>query len=577
MRKHSNNGCPIDGCTGGDGFQPSLATGSSPYRVALVGEALGESEVGAGRPFAGKAGFKLTRLIEWAGLERDNFDIYNVVWCRPPENQLEGMPFEDAAIEWWKPYWRPLLSRANVVVPMGNVPLDAFTGRKGILKARGYFTQPSESKLLGNGYHLLPTVHPSFIQRGQSKYSAAFIHDLQKAVDVARNGMRFEATSYRLDPSPAEAYEWARDYIHNLHTHPGTRLAYDIETPGKGEDEGDNDPELDPTYFIWRIGFSYAGLSALSIPWTGPYIGAIKLLLESTGDKVVWNAGFDNPRIKHNGVSINGLIHDGMVAWHILHSDLPKGLGFVATFTCPFQSAWKHLSMKSPAFYNATDADVELRSFQSIEAELRETGLWSVYQKDVLDLDPILIYMSQQGMPIDPLIREDRALQLATRQASCLVEMIATVPLAARRIEQVYVNTPADTTGLLSRAGTRETNRCPTCGLLKPRKDHFKRFVKKANPCADQVAERITVDVEEYYRLAEFTPSRHQLIQYQNLMGRAVPTTYDKKTKSRKPSMDAKALAKLRAKFPLDKLYPLVLQFRELDKVAGTYIGRPIG
>ena len=55
----------------GDLFNPTLASGRQPYRVALVGEAPGESEAEQGRPFCGKAGFKLTRLIEWAGLERD--------------------------------------------------------------------------------------------------------------------------------------------------------------------------------------------------------------------------------------------------------------------------------------------------------------------------------------------------------------------------------------------------------------------------------------------------------------------------------------------------------------------------
>lgn len=571
LRKHES--CPVLGCSGGTVFNPALA-GSDSYRVALVGEAPGETEAGSGKPFDGKAGFKLTRLIEWAGLERARFDIWNVCWCRPPDNLLEGMPYESAAIEWWKPYWRPLLSRVNVVVPMGNVALNAFTGRKGILTARGYFTHPGPDQAVAGAYHLLPTVHPSFIQRGQSKYSAAFIHDIQKAVGVARDGMEFTTTDYVLDPSPDGAFQWALAYRDVLSKQPSTRLAYDIETPYNGDDETEYDLD-DPSYFIWRIGFSYQPNTALSIPWEAPYIPAIKLLLGSSGDKVVWNAGFDNPRIKHNGVTINGLIHDGMVAWHILHSDLPKGLGFVATFTCPFQTAWKHLSKQQPAFYNATDADVELRSFLTIEQELRETGLWSVYQRDVLDLDPLLIYMSQMGMPIDPVVREDRAHQLATRQASCLAEMNALVPIAARRIEQVYKNVPKDTTGLLTRPGRRTVGVCSGCGYEKPTKAHFRLLKKKINPCAGLGVELVERDVEEYYRLADFSPSRHQLIAYQAHMGRGVPSKYDKRTHSRKPSMDEKALKTLMKKFPLDKLYPTVIQFRELQKVAGTYIGYP--
>lgn len=563
----------------GDGLerQPSLQLLHHPpsqYGVALVGEALGESEADAGSPFCGRAGFKLSRLIEWAGLKREQFDIWNVCWCRPPDNVLEGTPFEFNAINHCRAaHWGALIKRVNVVVPMGNVALHAFTGRKGILRERGYI-----SSTVGSGYHLLPTVHPSFIQRGQSKYSAAFIHDLQKAVSLSASGLRFDRTEYTLDPSPSVAFKWAQDYRERLHTSidlgQPLRLAYDIETPGKGDDEGALEDD-DPTFFIWRIGFSYSPLHALSVPWTPEYIPAIKLLLESSGEKVVWNASFDNPRIRHGGVGINGIIHDGMVAWHILHSDLPKGLGFVATFTCPFQPSWKHLSHQQPAFYNATDADVELRSFLAIEEELIKCGLWEVYQRDVLDLEPILIHMSQMGMPLNPARREEKARELAARQALTYSQMEVCIPLEARRIDIVYIKEPKDKTGLRSRPGSRVESACSNCGLARPRADHFKRFVKKVNLCADAGKVERVIDVVEWFRLGDFKPSRDQLIRYQRTLGRIIPTTWDKKTKSRKPTMDEKAIKGLMLKYPLDPLYPLVLQYRELDKIAGTYIGRP--
>src|SRR5690606_39410898 len=58
--------------------------------VLLLGEALGEEEAKEGRPFVGKAGFMLTRLLQWAGLDRSDFAIANSVWCRPPSNKLDG-------------------------------------------------------------------------------------------------------------------------------------------------------------------------------------------------------------------------------------------------------------------------------------------------------------------------------------------------------------------------------------------------------------------------------------------------------------------------------------------------------
>jgi hypothetical protein len=451
---------------------------------------------------------------------------------------------------------------------MGPRATDCFKIPGGIQKGRGYVWER-------DGYRLIPSVSPGFIQRGNAKYSAAFINDLQKAVRVATGGLPAEFASYRLDPSPLAAYQWALEYVAWLEKNPDTYLAFDIETPGKDEDEEELDGEADRTWHIDRIGFSYKPLSALSIPWEPQYIAAIKTLLGSAGPKVVWNAGFDVPRVRRSGVDIRGTIHDGMVAWHILHTDLPKRLGFVATFTCPWQPAWKHLSGAKPAFYNATDADVELRSMIAIEKELRKTDLWQVYDKDVLQLEPILVHMQEAGMPVDSEVRLDRAIKLATQTAIVRDEMEKCVPLEARRIAIVYKVQPKDTTGLQSRPGVREIPVCSQCGHEKPRKDHFKRFVKKVNPCADARAIQQPRHVQEYFRLAEFTPSREQLIRYHQWLDRPLPRTYDKQTRKQKVSFAEKQLKELILRFTDDPLYGKILEYRSLDKLAGTYIGRP--
>lgn len=552
-------------------MRPALASGV-PYKVALLGEALGAEEAETGAPFVGKAGFKLTRLIEWAGLERGKFDIFNAAWCRPPGNQLEGQPYELPSISHCREaHWGGLLPRSTVIVPMGNVPTHALLSRKGILAMRGYIYP-------GVGFHILPTVHPSFIQRGQSRYSAAFINDLQKAVTLARDGLPPQVVSYSLDPTPMEAYRWAQEYEEALSRDPSLYLAFDIETPYKEEEEDESETGSDLPDASWnieRIGFAWRPLHALSIPWAPEYRAAISRLLGSIGPKVVWNAGFDVPRIKRGAVPIGGVVHDGMVAWHVLHSDLPKGLGFVATFTCPWQPAWKHLSSSRPAFYNATDADVELRSMLAIEQELRRVDLWGVYTRDVVDLEPLLVHMQTMGMPVDPDIRLDRAITLDRMLQETRTKLEEAIPLSARKVEHVYRNPPADTTGLLVRGGTRLVRRCARCGALKPRKDHFRRLVKKPNPCADAGIREAEEAVEEFYRLASFSPSRHQLVAYHQVLRRPLPSVYDKKTGKRRVSFGEKQLKECILKHPLDPVYPLVLEYRSLDKTAGTYIGRP--
>lgn len=559
-------GCPLD--TLSTGFMKPTLAGPDGYKVALVGEALGEQEAEAGRPFVGRAGFKLTRLIEWAGLERSKFDIWNAVWCRPPENRLEGQEYEKGAIEHCKTHhWERFVERVRVVVPMGNVALAAFTGRKGILSARGY-VRPGPGQA-----HLLPTVHPSFIQRGQSKYAAAFILDIQKAVELSEKGLFIEPTLYSIDPSPANALSWAIRWRESGRP----RLAYDIETPGKDEDEGEQETEDDRSYFIWRIGFAYEPYQALSIPWEPPYLPAIRLLLETESEKVVWNVGFDNPRIRAAGVDIRGLVHDGMVAWHILHSDLPKGLGFVATFTCPWTSPWKHLSKEKPGFYNSKDADIECRSMGVIEDWLKREGLWGVYQSDVLELDPILRFMEAQGMPIDHEIRYDRAIKLEERQTNVLSRLESLTPLAARRWKPTegYVREPKDTSKMVKVEVDAVVKRCGKCGVVGPTAIHFKETKKAPNPCAGAGRVQAVEQVERWARLEPFTPSREQIIRYNNGLNRATPRMRDKKSGELRPTTNEKALKTLIRKFPLDPFYQGVIESRELKKLQGTYIGYP--
>lgn len=52
--------------------------------------------------------------------------------------------------------------------------------------------------------------------------------------------------------------------------------------------------------------------------------------------------------------------------------------------------------------------------------------------------------------------------------------------------------------------------------------------------------------------------------------------TWDKKQGKRKVSFGEKQLKEQMVHFPLDPLYPAVLRYRSLDKIAGTYIGRPV-
>jgi hypothetical protein len=522
----------------------------------------------------GRTSFMLTRLLGWAGLDRSEFTIAPVTFCEPI-GKLSGHAAEDSAVAHCRlTQWGRFLETHNVVVPMGNAALYALTGRRGVLETRGY-VRPGPLQT-----HLIPTVSPRFILQGQAKYASAFINDVRKAVNLATTGLPPQLTDYLLDPLPAQAYDWAVRYRTALLHDPTIKLAYDIETPWADEDESERGE--DDSWTILRIAFSYEPFKALAIPWASEYMAAIRLLLGSDGDKVDWNgANFDRPRIRHSGVEINGELHDGMVAWHVLHSDLPKSLAFVATFTCPYQAEWKHLSSRQPAFYNATDADVTLRSMIAIEDGLKSIpNLWEVYERDIIRLGPVLRSMELAGMPINHETRLDRAARLTSKLVEVQSQIEALVPTALRKYSPAngYIKAPESTEGLVQIIVDAEVKRCSHCGLINPTKPHFKKFKKPTlkkpqNPCCDATTLTATEEVTRWATLMPWSPSSKNLLDYQKLLGRLQPQKWDKKEGKRKPSMDKKGIKLCLRKYPDDPLYDLVLTQRELQKIAGTYIG----
>lgn len=131
--------------------------GNPQADLMFVGEGPGEQEDKQGRPFVGKAGQLLDKIIEAMGLKRSDVYIANVVKCRPPGNRAPE-PDEVATCE-------PFLFRQfdvikpKVVVALGGTALNCLLHADAkISKLRGQF-------LDYRGAKLMPTFHPAFLLR----------------------------------------------------------------------------------------------------------------------------------------------------------------------------------------------------------------------------------------------------------------------------------------------------------------------------------------------------------------------------------------------------------------------------
>jgi DNA polymerase len=147
--------------------------GSPRPRLLFVGEAPGADEDRTGRPFVGRAGQLLTKMIQAIGLDRKDVYIANVLKCRPPENR----PPRPDEVATCRPFLEEQirLLRPALVVALGNHAVRALLlTDRGIGALRGKI-QPSVF-----GVPVLPTFHPAYLLRTPEAKREAW-QDLQLA------------------------------------------------------------------------------------------------------------------------------------------------------------------------------------------------------------------------------------------------------------------------------------------------------------------------------------------------------------------------------------------------------------
>ncbi len=497
--------------------------------------------------------------------------------CRPPNNLLNKRPDEQAVIDCCRPYLDGTIQqmRPRCIVPMGEIPLQRVLGLGKDAKITPYRGYPVWADPYASW--VLPTFHPAYVMRGNARLTGVFLQDLFRAIRIAKEGYQPHPQTHLVDPSLVVVDQWVARYEEALRDDPdSTQLAYDIETPYKMAvvDEGELDVE-DASYILLRVGFAY-GPEALSLTWMSHYLPAIRRLLASPGIKLVWNGRYDQPRLLANHVEVGGPQWDIMYAWHVLNSDLEKGLGFVAPFYCHDQPRWKHLAKANLGLYNAIDAAVTWRIAQGVVADLKQHDLWAVFARHVVALDPILSSMGRLGLRIDGEARRDLSQTLMMELAASAARMEAVVPLKARRVlpKQGYVRAPAETAGLVQIPVTAPVKVCTQCGQLGVTKTgHTSR--KRGNPCYHASLEARLAVVERWARLEPFVPSKTQMLAYQAIMGHhaIVGRSKRKEGEVRTETFDEPAIKKLMTRYRQDRLYPLVLEYRGVEKLLSTYVG----
>ena len=159
-----------------------FADGVAEGGVMLIGEAPGRDEDRLGKPFVGRAGQLLDKMLASIALDRKtNAYITNVINWRPPDNR-DPAPEEAAAC---LPFLRRHIELANpgLIILLGAVAARHVVGiSDGIMKLRGRWL---EYRVGDRMVPLMPTLHPAYLLRQPAHKKLAW-RDLQAIKDKMR-------------------------------------------------------------------------------------------------------------------------------------------------------------------------------------------------------------------------------------------------------------------------------------------------------------------------------------------------------------------------------------------------------
>ena len=378
--------------------------GPTNARIALIGEAPGQTEVAMNRPFVGKSGQLLDRLMHRVGILRQECYLDNVFQARPPGNDanawldlskkyvVESDRYREAADS--------LAARlsavdANVLVAVGNTPLYTLTGKKAVTKRRGSIL-PGIGPFAGR--KVIPIIHPSAALR-QYLYSQLIVMDLRRVVDQS-----FMPELKLLDRELLTLPSFNQCLAYIYEAAKSGSVAFDIEV--MRQEVSHLSLAMNAKSAI-SIPFSVNGDNYFSPPQELQLWRTLAGLLEDPKvQKIGQNLSFDSTFLYRKfGIHVKPM-DDTMIAQAIIFPDYPKGLDFIQSLYYagePYYKddgkEWFRYAEGEEAFrrYSAMDSAVVAEAWPRMEADLRATQNWETYQRQKGILEP-LVFIGERGI-----------------------------------------------------------------------------------------------------------------------------------------------------------------------------------
>lgn len=424
--------------------------GHPSARILIVGEAWGEQEERVGRPFIGRSGEELNKMLDEVGLSRSECYLTNLVNARPPYNDMDRWvvtkkkDITSDMVMLRDKYVKPIVTagfasllreihlvQPNVIVALGNTALWALTGAWGITKWRGSQIRCHLERNLypaamlgpeGQPWSgkLIPTLHPAYVLRDFGSRPTV-INDL-KRVALERDSIEYSNEpkwDFVVRPSFAVATTTLHKILAGLVSGELEWIDFDLETRAG---------------HIACAGLSWSATEAISIPfmcvedkegyWLPEFeaelVWLLHQILTHPRVKVRWQNGlYDAQYTYRHWHFVPRGAQDTMISHHSTFCGLKKSLAFQASMYCDHYVYWKddgktwaaNMSEEQLWRYNCIDC-VRTRECGEVEARtVTELGLEPVDAFQQKFFWPVLQCM-QRGVRVDQKARARLAVEL---------------------------------------------------------------------------------------------------------------------------------------------------------------------
>lgn len=373
------------------------ASGPWDAKIAVVGMAPTREEVRLGIPFVGLSGQILNEGLSLNRVPREAVFVTNVVEYPITGATIFALSPDDLATEKARLVDELNEVQPNVIVALGNDPLQVLCGLDSITKWRGSIL-PTTLEGLTRTMKVVPSIHPAWILRGMSKWKSVFHHvDLKRAIEESESpNIHLPERNCLVNPS----FKDVMAYIEEAQSK--EFLSWDIEC-------------VRNTDVVTHVGIGWSEHEAMCIPffynlsnnyWTEQeevaVWRALANLLQSNIPKIGQNLAFDWLYMWNSGIYPRNIWIDTMLLHHCLYLDFgqTKTVGAPTKATdSPGHSLAFITSQytKSPYYkddahtwsakegdsvfqaYNCRDVMIPVEAGLKMKKEAEECGQWEFY------------------------------------------------------------------------------------------------------------------------------------------------------------------------------------------------------